>query len=83
MDIVVSYLTGPAGDFWGFVGIAIAFLLTALLERVTKQNTKGMQIVFCVTGAIWAYFAYRSLTQGITQAVDAGKVLGYLGIGTG
>ena len=79
MDIA-SYLNGPTGDFLGFLAIAVTYVIMGITEIVDKR--KGSWLWF-LPGAAFIVLAIFSLTSGTTTLVDTGKVLGYMGIGTG
>lgn len=78
MDTLVNFLNQPIGDVLAFLGIALTYFFTALFDNVRKDKWP-----FYVAATVFVILAFLALTRGTTKAVDAGLVLGYLGIGTG
>ncbi len=86
MDVLeglARYISGPSGIFWGFCGIATTYVGMGIAELVGERKKNWLQVLWFVPGAVFAYLAFSSLTYGVVNDVDAGKVLAYLGIGTG
>lgn len=83
INILANYLNGPTGDFWGFLGIALAYIGTGLAELFVKRKKDWRKAIWFVPGGIFIFFAVYSLIYGTVKVVDVGKVLGYLGIGAG
>lgn len=80
---LANYLSGPSGDFWGFMGIALAYVCTGITELVGENKNDRHNLLWFGPGIIFIILAIASLIYGTIKVVDAGKVLGYLGIGTG
>jgi hypothetical protein len=80
---LANYLSGPSGDFWGFMGIALAYICTGVTELVGENKKNRHNLLWFGPGIIFIILAVSSLIYGTIKVVDAGKVLGYLGIGTG
>jgi len=80
---LANYLTGAPGDFWGFLGIGLAFLCTGITELLTEKTINWQKAWWLLPAVIFVILSIRCSEYGTVKIVDAGKVLGYLGIGSG
>jgi len=80
---LANYLSGVNGDFWGFIGIALAYICTGISELFGERKIDWRKASWFVPGAIFIYLAIKCLIYRTVKVVDAGVVLGYLGIGAG
>jgi hypothetical protein len=83
INVFANYLNGASGDFWGFLGIALAYIGTGIAELFSERKKEWQKAIWFIPGVIFIFLSINSLLYGTVKVVDAGKVLGYLGIGAG
>ena len=86
MDIintVANYLSGVIGEFLGFLGIAFVYIGTGVADLFNERKKEWQHYFWFLPGIYFIFLSFYSLVHGTVLVVDAGKVLAYLGIGTG
>lgn len=69
--------------FLAFLGIAITYLVTAIFDKSTTKSRIAVKRIFYCAAIFYFLVAILSLWTNTIKGVDAGIVLGYMGIGAG
>ncbi len=81
MDALINFLNEPTGSTLAYVGIAIIYIATGVLE-ISRGRGRGNALWF-IPGAVFLILAVLCHQRGTVKEADAGIVLAYLGIGAG
>ena len=73
MISLANYLSGPSGDFWGFIGIALAYICTGITELAGEHKKDRHNLLWFGPGVIFIILAIASSIYGTIKVVDAGK----------